>query len=275
MSSSNSSVEKHYSNSNIYEKILAQLNENGVNLERMTRNDLGGVDEFHVRGTEVSLELAELIGFDDKTEVLDVGCGIGGPARMLAETYGCKVTGIDLTDDYIRTANLLSEHLGLQDLTHFIQANALQLPFEDDSYNVVWTQHVQMNVENKDQMYADIYRVLKPGGRFLYYDIFSNNHQAIHFPVPWAGDDSLSFLATTSELQDLLKVIGFTQQSIMDQTQAGIIFFANTFHRIEKEGPPKLGLDIIMGESAELKLKNVLKNLTEGKIVLQSGVYCK
>ncbi|MGI9545413.1 MAG: methyltransferase domain-containing protein, partial [Cyclobacteriaceae bacterium] len=156
MSLINSSIEKHYSNSNIYERILARLKEQGVDLDRITRNDLAGVDEFHVRGAEVSLELAEQIGLNNTTKVLDVGCGIGGPARMLAETYGCKVTGIDLTADYVEAAELLSEHLGLQDLTQFMQANALELPFEDSSFDVVWTQHVQMNVENKKQMYGEI-----------------------------------------------------------------------------------------------------------------------
>ena len=275
MKSSSSPIQEHYSRDRVFERIMAQLREQGINTDQLTRKVLAGVDEFHVRGAEVSLELAEQIALDNKTKVLDVGCGIGGPARMLADDFGCGVTGIDITEEYIRTAKLLSESVGLYELTEFFQGDATKLPFEDNTFDVVWTQHVQMNIEDKSQMYSEIYRVLKPNGAFIYYDIFSPDHDPILFPVPWAEDPSLSFLITPFELAEQLESLGLALSNIKDQTQTGIIFFANAFHRIEKESPPKIGPHFLMGASAGQKLKNVLMNLTEGKIMLQSGLYRK
>ncbi|MEP7229880.1 MAG: class I SAM-dependent methyltransferase [Ginsengibacter sp.] len=266
-------VKKHYSREGLYETILQRLQEQGI--DKITRKDIAAVDEFHVRGAEVSFELASAAGFDQHTKLLDVGCGIGGPCRMLADKYGCKVTGIDITDEFIRTAQLLSELLNLQHLSTFIQGDALHLPFEDNSFDVVWTQHVQMNIENKNTFYSEIHRVLKAGGRFIYYDIFKNNNDPLHFPVPWANDVSLSFLFTKEDLGKKLSGLGFTKIETKDQTNEAINFFSKLFDKIAKEGAPKVGLYLIMGEGTPVKMGNLLKNIMEGKLELESGMYEK
>ena len=271
---SRSPVEEHYHRPGLFEAILQRLQTEGVTRENIRREDIAGADEFHVRGAEVSKELASQIGIQGK-KVLDVGCGIGGPARMLAADFDCHVTGIDLSEEFVRTATELSELLGLGDKTKFQRADALRLPFDDESYDVVWTQHVQMNVEDKKGFYREISRVLKPSGTFLYYDIFSKDGRDVAYPVPWADGASVSFLQSVDNLAEILEHLGLEKMQTQDQTAAGVDFFESVFARIRDSGPPRVGLNVLMGESATEKLGNVLNGLKEGRIELQSGVYVK
>ena len=159
----NKNIENHYFKSSLLEDILKRLEEKGVDLNNVKRTDIAGVDEFHVRGAAVSKELANAINMNG-LNVLDVGCGLGGPCRMLAEEFNCTATGIDLSNEYIRTATGLSKLVKLDDKTTFIQGDATELPFDDNVFDVVWTQHVQMNIPDKIKFYSEIFRVLKPGG---------------------------------------------------------------------------------------------------------------
>ena len=240
----------------------------------MSREDIAGVDEFHVRGAEVSRELASRIKLDH-SRVLDVGCGIGGPSRMLADEFNCQVTGIDLSHEYIRTAKGLSALVGLQDKTDYIWSNALDLPFENGSFDVVWTQHVQMNVRHKLKFYSEIERVLTTQGIFIYYDIFRTESGEVNFPVPWADYASASFLDTTENLDDILERLCFKNLLIRDETDQGTRFLADLFKKLKENGPSKLGLSVLMGKSTKEKLINVLSGLQEKQIVLQSGIYKK
>lgn len=267
------SVETHYSRPGIFETILSKLHEQGI--QNPTRKDIAGVDEFHVRGAEVSLELAHETGLNTGTRVLDIGCGIGGPCRMLAEKFGCHATGVDITEEYIRTAGLLSELVGLSAHTKFLHADALELPFANASFDVAWTQHVQMNIEDKKRFYTEISRVLIKGGRFIYYDIFKKGKEPIYYPVPWADDPSISFLTTTAALHELLSGLGFSRVQTKDQTEAGIQFFSRMQDKISKGEGPLIGLHLLIGNSAKEKLANVSRNLAEGRIELQSGIYLK
>ena len=268
------SVQAHYHRPDLYETVIKKLQEQGVDLAKVSRKDIAGVDEFHVRGAEVSMELAKSLDLRGKT-LLDVGCGIGGPCRMLAEVYHCRVTGIDLNEEYIRTAEKLSQLVGLSGHTDFLQANATELPFEDHSFDVVWTQHVQMNIPDKHSFYQEISRVLNPGGNFLYYDIFKQGDVPIAYPVPWAEDDAISFLFPSEEMNRLLLDLGFRVLHTKDQTEKGIAFFEKLMKRIKEKGPPKIGINLLMGEKTPVKIGNLLSGLKEGKLQLQSGVYLK
>lgn len=267
-------IENHYQNNGLYEDILERLEEQNVDLNHVSRWHIAAVDEFHVRGAEVSEELAQEINLNH-SRVLDVGCGLGGPSRMLAEKYHCRVTGIDLNREYIRTAIGLSKLVGLQDRTQYIHSDALDLPFEDGSFDVVWTQHVQMNVRHKLKFYSEIERVLTDQGTFIYYDIFRKNGSDVDYPVPWAEDASISFLGTAENMEDMLERLCFTNLLSRDQTVQGIRFLNDLFEKLKLNGPPKLGLNVLMGQSTKPKLKNLLKGLEEEKIILQSGIYKK
>lgn len=267
-------VEEHYHKEGLFEEILARLENQNIDLAHVNRCDIAGVDEFHVRGAAVSKELAATIDIDGKT-VLDMGSGLGGPCRMLADVFNCTATGIDLSPEFVRTANALSKLVGLEDKTFFIQGNATRLPFEDNSFDVVWTQHVQMNIPDKSKFYGEAYRVLKPGGHFLYYDIFRKDDGAIQYPMPWASQESLSFLIKNGEMAQIVEDLGLKPISKTDQTEAGIEFFTSLLEKIKEYGPPKIGLNLIMGDSTVSKLINLLAHLQKGLLMLESGVYQK
>jgi ubiquinone/menaquinone biosynthesis C-methylase UbiE len=264
----------HYHRGGLFEAILRRLQESGVDLASVTPQDLAPVDEFHVRGAAVTKELSGTVDLKGK-QVLDIGCGLGGPCRFLATEYGCQVTGIDLSPEFIRTARALTKLVGLDGQITFLEASATNLPFPDAHFDVTWTQHVQMNVANKQRFYSEMSRVLRPGGQFLYYDIFYSGTGTVTYPMPWATDASHSYLSQAAEVHALLADLGFRQKSKQDQTQAGIAFFEKVFQRLATEGPPPLGLHLIMGESTQQKLGNLLAHLREGALVLESGVVVK
>lgn len=269
------SVIYQYTRENIYETIVQRLHEQGVEKNKITREHISSVDEFHIKGAEVSLEMAKEAELSKELKVLDVGCGIGGPARMIADVFGCSVTGVDLTNEFIRTASLLSQLVGLSGKTEFMTADATELPFEDNIFDVVWTQHAQMNIEEKEKLYSEIHRVLKREGRFIYYDIFSSEKEDLKFPLPWADDSSISFLIKLNDFGRLMKETGFKELLRKERTSDSIDFFETVFENNKKEGSPKIGLNIFMTEQTSLKLSNLLNNLSENKLKVQSGIYQK
>jgi len=274
MDSLNKSIENHYLREGLYEDIIHRLKEQNIPLDKVSRSDIAGTDEFHVRGAAVSSELANSIKIQG-LKVLDVGCGLGGPCRMLADEYNCQTTGIDLSHEYIRTASSLSELVNLNDKTTFIQGNATELPFDDQTFDVVWTQHVQMNIPNKNKFYSEISRVLKPDGYFLFYEILRKEKGEINYPMPWASIADHSFLFKEDEMDLFLNDAGLTKERSTDQTQAGIDFFDKLMVRLKEFGPPKMGLNVLMGESTKTKLMNLLTHLKTGELELKSGVYKK
>jgi len=270
----NTLIENHYFTPELFEDILERLKGQEINLNNVSRNDIAGVDEFHVRGAEVSKELVRDLGLRD-SHLLDIGCGIGGPSRMLADEFNFNVTGIDISHEFIRTAQKLSDLVGLNHKTKFLQADALDLPFESESFDVVWTQHVQMNISDKAKFYSEIERVLTNNGTFIYYDIFRKDKEDVDYPVPWANDASVSFLETISNMDKILTDLGFLKIQSTDQTYKASQFLIGLFEKLKLNGPPELGLNVLMGNSTKEKLENILKGLGEEKIVLQSGIYKK
>ena len=186
-------VESHYASRSLVDVVLAALDAAGLP-PRLAAADLAPLDQFHARGLEATKELAALAGIDATSRVLDVGSGIGGPARYLAESLGCQVVGIDLTAEYCRLAEALTARAGLAGKVEFRTANALDLPFGDGEFDTVWTQHVAMNIADRPRLYREMARVLKPGGKLAFYDAVAIPGAEPLFPVPWARDPSTSFL---------------------------------------------------------------------------------
>ncbi len=261
-------VERHYGRGRILDSILASLRQMGKDTAHLQPEDIAPVDEFHVRGREGTVELAGRASIQPGTRVLDVGCGLGGTARYLAVEHGCQVTGIDLTEEYVEVANALAKLVGLDDRTRFLQANALAMPFADGEFDMVWTQHVQMNIADKAAFYREIGRVTAPGGRFLFHDIFAGDGGPPHFPVPWAENASISFLAPAAQAKKLLEDSGFVVRDWADTTPASMQWTLGVIEKVKASGLPPLGIHLLMGDTARTKIETVIRNMREGRIVV-------
>jgi ubiquinone/menaquinone biosynthesis C-methylase UbiE len=265
-------IEKHYGRGKILDSILNALKTSGKELSRLKPADLAAVDEFHIRGRRATVELANLADFVPGCRVLNVGCGLGGSARYLAVEYRCRVTGIDLTQEYVNVANTLSDLVGLSERAEFLQGDALNLPFEEDSFDLVWTEHAQMNIAYKHQFYGEIARVLRPGGQFIFHDIFGGKKGAFHYPVPWADDESINFLITPNELKEILEKSDLIIGDWMDKSRESLDWFVETKKKLQESGPPPLGFHLLIGDNAAVKFENQIKNLRENKfVVLQAS----
>ncbi|HEX9719230.1 MAG TPA: class I SAM-dependent methyltransferase [Ramlibacter sp.] len=264
----NQNIQAHYARPDIGKQILAALEKAGKDIDRLTPGDLAPIDEFHIRGRAATLELARAAGVDSTKKVLDVGSGLGGPARALAREFGCQVTGIDLTEEYCRVAEMLSGRIGLSTHLEFLQGDALDLPFADATFDVVWTEHVAMNIPDKSRLYRQMHRVLKPGGTLAIYDILAGPAGPVHFPVPWARVPQSSFLATPDELRLFLDEAGFRIADWADTTDLARAWFAALAGKVRKEGLPPLGFHLLLGPEFKEMARNQRRNLDEGRIVL-------
>ncbi len=197
-------INQHYGRGDLGTTILAALQAAGKNPQRLTPDDLAPVDQFHTAGKQATLELMHLAELQAGMEVLDVGGGLGGAARLLAAEQGCKVTVLDLTQEYCRVGELLTARTGLSDRVSFQQGSALDMPFPEARFDVVWTQHSSMNIADKARLYAEVRRVLRPAGRLAFHEIMAGPVQPIHFPVPWAHEPAISFLRPPVGLHLLL-----------------------------------------------------------------------
>jgi MPBQ/MSBQ methyltransferase len=282
--SSAAAVERHYTRPNLENTILTALKNAGKNIDQLTVDDLAPIDEFHTRGREATASLASLLNnnLQPNFHVLDVGAGIGGPSRYLASKFGCHVTGLDLVGEYCRVADSLAKRVKLDNLLTYRQGDATHMPFEDATFDVVWTQHASMNIAYKKRLYSEMHRVLKPGGKLAIYDVFKGSNtsvidgstSSIHFPVPWASDPSISHLILREEARKLLKeVVGFKEVAWEDKTDSVIDWIKQMIKRAQTNGPPQIGLHVLVGPQWSDLVKNLLRNLEEGRITVAQGIF--
>lgn len=265
-------VEAHYTVIDLEQAISSALQALGKDMTALSPDDLAPVDEFHIRGRESTAELASLVAPAPGTEILDVGSGLGGTARHLADRHGCRVVGVDLTEAYCALARRLSAWVGLSERTEFRCGDALRLPFGDGAFDLAWTEHAQMNIADKAAFYGEIHRVLRPAGRLAFHDIFAGDAGDVHFPVPWASRPALNALAPLDEVRRLLASTGFTEVRWEDRTARALAWFRAALERIRTQGPPPLGIHLLMGGDSREKLANMVRNLEEGRIVVAMAV---
>jgi ubiquinone/menaquinone biosynthesis C-methylase UbiE len=271
-------VEQHYGQASLIERLRNALKADGLDEKTLRPEDLAPLDQFHSRGLQATVELAQALNLDESTHVIDIGSGLGGPSRYLATKYGCRVSGIDLSQAYVDAARFLAERTGLADRVNYTCANALSLPFESEAFDVAWTQHVAMNIADRATLYREAFRVLRPGGRFAIFDVVAASGEPLHYPLPWAATPETSFLVTADRMQSLLLEQTFNVVSWTDCTEAAIQWFAEVQKtRASMTGKPArtLGLHLVMGPGFPEMTKNLARNLREGRAALIQAIVAK
>ncbi|MBI3495685.1 MAG: class I SAM-dependent methyltransferase [Proteobacteria bacterium] len=262
-------VRDHYHQTGLIERLKTALTALGPHDRRLTPQQLGALDQFHTRGLAATIELAKTVGISADMAVLDLGSGLGGPARYLAQTYGCEVTGVDLSESFVEAARYLTERTGQSGQVSFRAASALELPFVDGRFDVVFLQHVSMNISDRARLYREIRRVLKPGGRFATFDVVSQGGEP-HYPVPWARTPATSFLLTAAATREAIESADFRALAWQDDTEAAKSWIS----MLRASGPPPSpNLGVVMGPDFAELAANLGRNLMEGRIGIVTAVF--
>ena len=275
MSDYSESVNRHYGSTDISARILDSLRKAGKDMDALDRDDFTPFDEFHGGGRHSTRDLAVFSGLESGMEVLDVGSGVGGPARTLTVEFGCRVTGIDLTEEFCRAAEMLTALAGLGGRIEFRQGSALDIPFEDASFDVVWCQNVLMNIDDKARVFREVGRVLRPGGLFAFETVLTGTTPETLFPVFWAESPNLSFLVSSHEMRRLLEMAGFEERDWLDTTTRSIAMGRKRMAAIERDGSPDIGLGVIVPVDLVAKMTNSLRNNEEERTRTAQAVYVK
>jgi SAM-dependent methyltransferase len=212
-------VAAHYGRGDFRGRVAEVLEKAGKRAGNTSVEELAGLDQWHPSGLVPTRRLAKLAEITPADTVLDAGCGMGGPARWLAKEHGCFVHGIDIADQFLQTAELFNEATGMASKVSLQRGDVTAMPFGDNTFDVVWTQNALQNIPAKDRFYSEAARVLKPGGRFVMQDLYLGLGVPVHFPSFWGEDDSISFLVSNVEIQDLLRGAGFDIANWNDTTE--------------------------------------------------------
>lgn len=266
-------VAAHYHHGRLEHAILDALRASGIDVERLRASDLSGADEFHLGWRAATVELANDLSLTADDRVLDLGSGLGGPARYFAEARGCTVVGLDLSQEYVEVANSLTRRCGLEANISFQQGSALAQPFPGASFDAATLIHVGMNIEDKAQLFREVRRVLRPGGRFAVYDIMLGSGE-LQYPMPWAATLETSFVSPPEHYRRLLTDAGFTIEAEHDQTELTLALWEKMRQRIAKEGAPPLSLHTLMGPATPERLGNVMSAL-QTRAIAPVAVICR
>jgi len=262
-------VRDHYRATGLTQRLKTALAALGPDDQQLAPQQLGTLDQFHTRGLAATAELARLAGITAQMSVLDVGSGIGGPARVLAATHGCRVTGVDLSEPFVEAARYLTKRTGQSGQVSFQTGSALELPFEDATFDAALLQHVAMNIADRPRLYREIRRVLKQGGRFATYDVVLNSGEP-HYPVPWARTPETSFLLTAAATGAAIEAAGFLRLAWQDDSEAAKAWIT----QLRASGPPPApNLGVVMGPDFAQLAANLGRNLMEGRLGILTAVF--
>ena len=265
---SESEISSHYTSGDLLARLEARLREDGLDPARPTLEALAPYDHFHGRGVEATEDMANRLRVAEADHVLDVGSGLGGPARYFARRFGCRVSGIDLTAEFCDVARHLTALVGLTDRVSFERGDALAMPFGDAAFDGAYSMNVSMNIADRHGLYREIHRVLKPGAWLFLSEVVQGPGGEQEYPAPWARTASASHLATRDETRADLADAGFTIEHERDTTQAALAYGARARAQVEAgEKAPHRAVSLILGPVAEEAVANTNRALRERRAV--------
>ena len=265
---SDSEITRHYGRGDLLQRLQAALLDDGVDPAEASVETLAPYDHFHGRGLEATKELADALEVSATDHILDIGSGIGGPARFMASRFGCRVTGIDLTAEFCRVARHLTQLLGLEDSVTIEHGNALEMPFASASFDGAYSMNVSMNIADKLRFYQEIYRVLRPGAWLVLSEAALGPNGSPDYPTPWARTADSSFLVSLSETLEGLESRGFTVLKSRDTVQETLAFSARSRAMVERgEKPPHRAVRLIHAELARDAMANTLRGIREERLI--------
>lgn len=269
MTDSLDGVRAHYHATGLTERLKTALVSLGPEDARLAPQQLAPLDQFHTRGLAATIELSTLAGISADMSVLDVGSGIGGPARVLAAICGCRVTGVDLSEPFVAAARYLTERTGQSEQVAFQTASALDLPFDAGRFDVVLLQHVAMNISDRARLYRELRRVVKSGGTLATFDVVLRGGEP-HYPVPWARTADTSFLLPADATRAAIELAGFRMRTWQDDTESAKAWFA----QLRASGPPPApNLGVVMGPDFAQLATNLGRNLLEDRLGILTVVF--
>ena len=255
----------HWGKGDVYALIMSALEKAGKSPDALTVEDLAPVDHFHARGFPATVDLADRLPIKPDHHILDIGCGVGGPARYFALRFQCRVSGIDITPAFVQAANKLTSLLGMENQVTIEQGDGQRLPYPDGVFDGAYTQHVTMNVADRGQFFGEAYRVLKRGAFFALTEHGLGPAGNPHYPVPWSMDGSGSYLMSPSETRTLLEAAGFEDVLVEDTGQKYLAAYKQAMELAAQGALPPLGIHILLGETAPQKTRNAARNIEEGR----------
>jgi len=256
-------IADHWGRGDVYGLIVSALNKMAKPLQGLTVEDLAPVDHFHARGLPATVELADRLPIKAGQVILDIGCGLGGPARYMAKRFQCNVSGVDITEPFVDAANKLTALLRMQGQVKIGHGDGQRLPYPDSHFDGAYTQHVTMNVADRPRFFTEAYRVLKPGAFFALTEHGLGPKGDPHYPVPWSADGSGSHLVTPPETRAILEETGFEAIVVEDTGAKYLAGYKQAIEKAEKGALPPLGIHILLGETASQKSRNAARNIEE------------
>ena len=260
-------ISSHYTHGNLVAAIRSGVEFLGKTIDSVTVDDLAPVDEFHIGGRQASEDFLGQLDLSPERHVLDVGCGLGGAARFVASRYGCRVTGIDLTPEYVDTARVLCSWVGLENRISLHQGSALAMPFADSAFDRAYMLHVGMNIDDKARLCSEVCRVLRSHSLFGIYDVMKIGDGELTYPVPWATTATSSAVAKPAQYREALQAAGFSVIAERNRRDFALAFFDQLRAKTAAaSGPPRLGLHILMGRNTPDKVQNMIQNISNDRI---------
>ncbi len=258
-------IADHWGKGDVYGLIVSALEKMSKPLEGLTVEDLAPVDHFHARGFPATVELADRLPIKAGQHILDIGCGLGGPARYIAKRFQCNVSGLDITQPFVDAANKLTALLRMDLQVQIEHGDGQRLPYPDSHFDGAYTQHVTMNVADRPAFFAEAYRVLKPGAFLALTEHGLGPNGNPHHPVPWSADGTGAYLIKPAETRAVLEKTGFKDILVEDTGAKYVAGYKMAIEKAEKGPLPPLGIHILMGETALQKTRNAARNIEEGR----------